>query len=100
MRIDNDKLPKVATNGFFYRKFHHGFTQMTPMAPIKETAKRLYCCETTTEDISSEWNCDMEKITQKTSTIFKKGPCGFAYIHVIPKGDYPKTRTLTLDWGR
>lgn len=101
MRIDNDKLPKVATNGFFYRKFHHGFTEMTPMAPIKVTAKRLYCCETTTETVSRRWkNIDMEEITEKTSSMFAPGPQGSAIVHVIPKRDYPKTRTWTWDHGR
>lgn len=99
--IDNDKLPKIATNGFFYWKFHHGFTETIPLAPIRETAKRLYCCKTTTEEISRKWlNDDMEEITEKTSTIFAKGPSGYVEVHVIPKGDYPKTRTWIYDHGR
>lgn len=42
----------------------------------------------------------MEEITEKTSTIFAKGPSGYVEVHVIPKGDYPKTRTWIYDHGR
>lgn len=99
MTIKNDELPEVAKNGFFYCTNKH-YGRYVAMAPIKETAKRLYCCEVHTEEVSSTLNCDIETVVKVPGKKFRRGCQGTAYVYVVPKGDYPKTNTIRLDWGR
>ena len=99
MRINNDKLPAVAKNGFFYCTNKH-YGQYIAMAPIKETSKRLYCCEVLTKEISCNENCDTLYSVKVPSETFRKGCQGSAYVYVVPKNEYPKTHKLTLDMSR
>lgn len=99
MRIKNDELPEVANNGFFYCTNKH-YNRYVAMAPIKETAKRLYCCEVYEDEVSSTLNCDIWTIVKAPSKTFVRGCQGEAYVYVIPKGDYPKTHKFTIDLCR
>lgn len=99
MRINNDKLPAVAKNGFFYCTNKH-YGQYVAMAPVKETAKRLYCCEVLREEVGRRENSDTLYIMEAPSNTFRKGCQGSAYVYVVPKNEYPKTHEFTLDMGR
>lgn len=99
MRINNDKLPAVAKNGFFYCTNKH-YGQYVAMAPVKETAKRLYCCEVLREEIGRRENCDTLHIIEAPGKTFCKGWQGSVRIYVVPKNEYPKTHEFTLDMGR
>ena len=99
MTIPNERLPKTAENGFFYRTSKR-YGQWTAMAPVRETARRWYCCAVTTREVRSEENGDVERVTEVPGGEFAKGAFGEAWVYVVPKGDYPKTREAVLDWGR
>ena len=99
MRIPNNKLPKVANNGFFIF-LSKKYGNQIAVAPIKETAKTLYCCEVLTKKVKEEYDGNYLNVTEVPDNVFCKGCQGSAYVYRVPKKEYPKERIVQLDIWR
>ena len=97
MRMPNNKLPEVANNGFFISQ---KYGNLIAVAPIKETANTLYCCEVLTKKVKEEDDGNYLNVTEVPDTVFRKGCQGSAYVYRIPKKEYLRERTLKLDFWR
>lgn len=97
MWMPNNKLPKVASNGFF---ISHKHGNLIAVAPIKETAKTLYCCEVQTKKVKEEDDGNYLNVTEVPDNVFFKGCQGSAYVYCVPKKEYPREHTFKLDIWR
>ena len=84
MRLPNDELPKSASNGFFYC-VSKKYGSWIAVAPVKETAKTLYCCEVLVKKVKEEWNGDVCTYVEEPDNVFRRGVQGRAYVYRIPK---------------
>ena len=99
MRMPNNKLPEVANNGFFICTSKK-YGNLIAVAPIRETAKTLYCCEVLTKTVKEEYDGNYLNVTEVPDNVFCKGCQGSAYVHRVPKKEYPKERMVKLDIWR
>ena len=99
MRIPNNKLPKVASNGFFLC-ISKKYGSVKAVAPIKETAKTWYCCEVLTKTVKEKDDGNYLYVTEVPDNIFCEGCQGSAYVYRVPKKEYPRERTVKIDFWR
>ena len=97
MRMPNNKLPQVASNGFFISQ---KYGNLIAVAPIKETAKTLYCCEVWTKKVKEEDDGNYLYVTKVPDNVVRKGCQGSAYVYRVPKKEYPREHTFKLDFWR
>ena len=99
MMMPNNKLPKVASNGFFICTSKKYGTAIA-VAPIKETAKTLYCCEVATKTVKEEDDGNYLHVTKAPDNFFRKGCSGSAHVYRVPKKEYPREHTFEIDFWR
>ena len=99
MRMPNNKLPEVANNGFFICTSKK-YGNLIAVAPIRETAKTLYCCEVLTKTVKEEDDGNYLNVTEVPDNVFRKGCQGSAYVYRVPKKEYPRERMVKLDIWR
>ena len=98
MWLPNDELPKSASNGFFYC-VSKKYGSWIAVAPVKETAKTLYCCKVLAKKVKEEWNGDVCTYIEEPDNVFCKGVQGRAYVYRIPKKDYPREHIHSVDFS-
>lgn len=99
MMMPNNKLPKVAINGFFICTSKKYGTTIA-VAPIKETANALYCCEVATKTVKEEDDGNYLHATKAPDNFFRKGCTGSAHVYRVPKKEYPREHTFKIDFWR
>ena len=99
MLMPNSKLPEVASNGFFICTSKKYGTTIA-VAPVKETAKTLYCCEVATKTVKEEDDGNYLHVTKAPDSFFRKGCSGSAHVYRVPKKEYPREHTFKIDFWR
>lgn len=94
MRIPIDKLPAVAENGFFIRTSKK-YNSWTAVAPVKETARALLCCQVQTKTVKEENDGNCLITTEVPGDRFWRCQ-GDVRVYTVRKGEYPKERVSKL----
>lgn len=94
MRISIDKLPATAKDGFFIR-VSKKYDSWIAVAPVKETAKTLLCCQVHVAWAKRESDGNYDYVTEVPSDQFFTWQDDVR-VYAVRKGEHPKERVVRI----